>query len=140
MPVTARLSRKFYDTFGDELTNELVEWLNSVDVAYRLDLKEFNELNFARFDAKLEQKLTEFDAHVERRLAEFERTVERRLSGFENTMDHRLMELDQKIEQRTLSLRVELSREIARAKVQMMAMMFLFFIGTVATGFLTRAP
>jgi hypothetical protein len=25
MPVTAKLSRKFYDTFGDELTNELVE-------------------------------------------------------------------------------------------------------------------
>ena len=27
MPITAKLSRKFYETFGDELTNELVEWL-----------------------------------------------------------------------------------------------------------------
>lgn len=26
MPVTARLSRKFYERFGDDLTNELVEW------------------------------------------------------------------------------------------------------------------
>ena len=24
VPVTAKLSRKFYDTFGDELTNEFV--------------------------------------------------------------------------------------------------------------------
>ena len=28
MPVTAKLSRKFYEKFGDELTNELVEWFN----------------------------------------------------------------------------------------------------------------
>ena len=27
MPVTAKLSRKFYERFGDELTNELVELL-----------------------------------------------------------------------------------------------------------------
>ncbi len=26
MPVTAKLSRKFYETFGDELANELVDW------------------------------------------------------------------------------------------------------------------
>jgi len=28
MPVTAKLSRKFYERFGDDLTNELVEWFN----------------------------------------------------------------------------------------------------------------
>ena len=28
MPVTARLSRKFYETFGDQIANELVEWFN----------------------------------------------------------------------------------------------------------------
>jgi len=26
MPVTAKLSRKFYETFGDDLANEIVEW------------------------------------------------------------------------------------------------------------------
>lgn len=50
MPITAKLSRKFYETFGDEVTNELVEWLNQVDATYRSDLC---ELNFARFEAKL---------------------------------------------------------------------------------------
>ena len=57
MPVTARLSRKFYDTFGDEIANELVDWLNKVDAAYRSELRELNELNFARFDAKVEQRM-----------------------------------------------------------------------------------
>ena len=54
MPVTARLSRRFYEAFGDEIANELVEWFNQVDATYRSDLKELNDLNFARFDAKLE--------------------------------------------------------------------------------------
>lgn len=39
-----------------------MEWFNSVDATYRADLKELNELNFARFDAKLEQRLAEFGA------------------------------------------------------------------------------
>jgi len=64
MPVTARLSRKFYDTFGDEIANELVDWFNKVDAAYRSELRELNELNFARFDAKVEQRIAEVKAEV----------------------------------------------------------------------------
>ena len=72
MPVTAKLSRKFYEKLGDEVANELVEWFNLVDATYRSDLRELNELNFARFDAKVEQRFAEFDAKVDRRFAEFE--------------------------------------------------------------------
>lgn len=71
MPVTARLSQKFYEQFGEDVTNELVDWFNAVDATYRTDLRELNELNFARFDAKLEQRLAESDARWERRIAEF---------------------------------------------------------------------
>jgi hypothetical protein len=35
-----------------------------VDATYRSDLREINELNFARFDAKLEQRLAERRAEV----------------------------------------------------------------------------
>ena len=41
----------------EDVTNELVDWFNNVDATYRADLRELNELNFARFDAKLEQRL-----------------------------------------------------------------------------------
>ena len=64
MPVTAKLSRKFYETFGDELTNELVNWFNDVDATYRSDLRELIELNFARFDAKLEQRLAQLKTEL----------------------------------------------------------------------------
>ena len=70
MPVTARLSKRFYETFGEDVTNELVDWFNAVDATYRADLREFNELNFARFDAKLEQRLAQLDATLRKELAE----------------------------------------------------------------------
>jgi hypothetical protein len=93
VPVTARLSKRFYDRFGDDIANELVEWFNAVDATYRNDLRELNELNFARFDAKVGQRFaefgvqfTEFEAKSDRRftefavqLAAFEAKIERRL-------------------------------------------------------------
>jgi len=65
MPVTAKLSRKFYEKFGDDITNELVDWFNTVDTTYRTELRELNELNFGRFDAKLEALGGRFDAKLE---------------------------------------------------------------------------
>ncbi|PYO98387.1 MAG: hypothetical protein DMD60_04345 [Gemmatimonadetes bacterium] len=69
MPVTARLSKRFYDVFGEEIANELVDWFNAVDATYRADLRALNELNFARFDAKLEQRLAELRAELVKELA-----------------------------------------------------------------------
>ena len=69
MPVTAKLSRRFYEQFGDEIANELVEWFNSVDATYRSDLRELNELNFARFDAKLEQRVSELRQEIREGMA-----------------------------------------------------------------------
>jgi len=62
VPVTAKLSKRFYDVLGEDVANELVDWFNAVDLTYRTDLRELNELNFARFDAKLEQRLAELRA------------------------------------------------------------------------------
>jgi hypothetical protein len=66
------LSRKFYETFGEDVTNELVEWFNAVDATYRTDLRELNELNFARFDAKLDAKLAglKTELNLDAKLAE----------------------------------------------------------------------
>lgn len=34
-------------------------WFNDVDASYRADLRELNETNFVRFDARLEQRLAQ---------------------------------------------------------------------------------
>ena len=60
-----------------------VNWFNQVDATYRADLRELNELNFARFDAKLEQRLAELRADLKTglgsRIDRLEATLERRL-------------------------------------------------------------
>jgi len=81
VPVTARLSKRFYDVFGEEIATELVDWFNAVDATYRADLRELNELNFSRFDAKLEQRLATLDAKLEQRLAELRVELVKELAG-----------------------------------------------------------
>ncbi len=64
MPVALKLSRQFYDRLGEEVTNELVDVLNQIDATYRSELTMMNELNWARFEAKLEQGLAELRAEL----------------------------------------------------------------------------
>jgi hypothetical protein len=56
--------KALYGRLGDAVTNELVDWMNQVDAAYKSDLKEVNEQNFARFDAKLEQRIAELRMEI----------------------------------------------------------------------------
>jgi hypothetical protein len=53
VPVTAKLSRKFYERLGDDIASELVDWFNAVDLTYQTQLREMNDLNWERFKATL---------------------------------------------------------------------------------------
>ena len=64
VPVTAKLSRKFYEQLGDDIADELVDWFNAVDATYRSDLKETNDLNWERLDSRLKY----VDAHLDSRI------------------------------------------------------------------------
>jgi hypothetical protein len=64
MPVTAKLSKAFYDRFGDDIVTELVEWLNQVDAAYRSDLKQVIDANNLRIDARFDQSRAELRADL----------------------------------------------------------------------------
>ena len=69
--VTAKLSQQFYEKLGEDVTNELVNWLNAVDATYRGELRELNEANFARFDAKLGERLAELESRLTWRMFAF---------------------------------------------------------------------
>ena len=122
MPVTAKLSRKFYETFGDQIANELVEWFNQVDLTYRSDLRDLNESNFARFDAKLEQRVAELDAKIDRVGAELNAKIDRVAAELNAKMDVGFGQADAKLEQRLAELRADLIK-----------WMFLFWAGTALT-------
>ncbi len=69
MPVTAKLSRRFYDQLGDDIANELVNWFNAVDETYRNQLREINELNWERFRSELRAEGASLRAEMDKRFS-----------------------------------------------------------------------
>ncbi len=63
MPV-ARLSREFYDRFGDKVTDELVNCLNSIEASYRAEIKDLFAAHFGRFEEKFERRLAELRVEI----------------------------------------------------------------------------
>lgn len=106
-----KLSKKFYDTLGEDLANELVDWFNQVDTTYRTDLREFNELNFQRFDAKMEQRLAQYDAKWEQRIAQLQTEIHREL----------------------ITLRGDFRSEISALRSELIKWMFGFWVTSTAT-------
>ena len=41
-----------------------MEWFNAVDLTYRSQLRELNDLNYGRFDTKFEQRVAEFRQEI----------------------------------------------------------------------------
>ena len=73
-----------------------------MDATYRYELREINELNYQRFEAKLEQRLAEFAAELR---TEFRTDLAK--------------------------LRGELGTGLAGLKAELLRWMFLFWLGTV---------
>ena len=92
MPVTAKLSREFYERFGDRIADEFVTWFNQVDATYRSEFKDLFETSFSRQDARLELRMAQFETKVEQRIAQFEAKVERRLAEMRVDLERRLTE------------------------------------------------
>ena len=68
MPITAKFSRQFYAKLGHGIADELVDWFNNVDATYRSEFRELFEVNFGRFDAKLEQRIAELRSELKSEL------------------------------------------------------------------------
>ncbi len=113
MPVTARLSKHFYDVLGEDVANELVDWFNAVDLTYRADLRELNELNFARFDAKLEQRLAELRAELRQEIAQLR------------------AELRADLREQIVALRVEFRTDLQQVRTELLRWMFGFWVTTL---------
>ncbi len=64
MPVTARLSKEFYERFGDEIAGEFVDWFNAVDSTYQQQLRDLNDLNWERFKAELHSAIAQSEARL----------------------------------------------------------------------------
>jgi ABC-type phosphate transport system auxiliary subunit len=116
MPVTARLSKRFYETLGEDVANEMVDWFNAVDTTYKTDLRDLIEVQAQRFDARLEQRLAETRADLRTEMH----------AGF--------AQLRTEMATGSAALRTEM----ASLRAELIKWMFLFWLGTVAAAFFTR--
>ena len=89
------------------MVDELVDWFNQVDVAYRSEFRELFEVHFARFDAKLEQRIAELRAEFKSEIAELRAEFTGELG--------------------------ELKTGLAALETRLIRWMFLFWVGTIGT-------
>ncbi len=127
MPVTAKLSLAFYEKLGENVANELVDWFNAVDATYRADLRELNELNFARFDAKVEQRLTALEARLDAKIDRLAAAVEGKLDS--QVAAHAFAQIDARLDR----LRAEFDTALQKGLRQQMGWMILMWITILAT-------
>ena len=107
MPVPAKFSEQSHDRVGHQFIEELVDWLTRNEHASRTELREINELNFARFETTLDNRVQ----RLERRLDQIETLVE----GVP-ALDQRIHAVEVKLEQRIRAVEVTLASEVGRLK------------------------
>ena len=137
MPVTAKLSRRFYEALGDDVANELVDWFNMVDATYRTELRELNDLNFARFDAKVGERFAEFEVRIMKQLAEMESRFDKRFAEIDKRfveidkrfaeVDRRFVEQDGRIEKRIAESEARIEQRLGDLRADLIKWMFIFW-------------
>lgn len=137
MPVTAKLSKRFYDALGEDVANELVEWFNSVDATYKADLRDLIEAQAQRFDARLEQRIGVLDARLDQRIGVLDARLEQRNAqlGAEMRAEmsqvvRRIDSLETKFEAQGARSDLKLEQRLAEQKAELLKWLFLFWVGT----------
>ena len=111
VPVTAKLSRKFYERFGDDIAGELVDWFNAMDATYQTQLKETNELNWERFRATLHGESAAIRGELRAEAAA--------IRG--------------ELQATAAAIREELRREMGAMRSELLKWMFVYWTGTALT-------
>ena len=104
MPASTRLLEKLKETWGEEVTQDLVTWVNEASTVNRAELRELAELYFARFGDRLEARLAlseaQFEARLDSRIAASETRLEQRIAAWESKFQERMTTSEAKFEER----------------------------------------
>lgn len=134
MPVTARLSRRFYDAIGDDAANDLVNWMNDVDATYRTDLLRLNEANLDRFAAEIARQAAVSRAELHTTMERLRAELREEIAQLRADMDARFAAVDARfaaIDARFTALDVSLDTRFARFEARMLRWMLVFWTGTM---------
>ncbi len=139
MPVTAKLSRKFYEQLGDDVAAELVDWFNAVDATYKAELKETNELNWERFKATLHEEISSLRGDLLGEISSLRGELRAEISSVRGELRGEISSLrgelrgeTSSLRGETSSLRADLRSEMKGVQADLMKWMFIYWSGTVA--------
>jgi hypothetical protein len=113
MPIAAKLSRTLYDTFGHEGAEAMVDWMQQVETQ-RSELRELNDLSFARIDARFAEARAENDLCFAR-------------------IDTRFAELREEMHMGFANLEAKLVTQIERRFSELIKWSFVFWVGSTVT-------
>ena len=136
MPITAKLSKKFYEKLGDDVANELVEWLNLVDTSYRQEFKDLFEANFRRLESEvagLREHLESELAGLRDRLAAEVAGLRADMAGLRDHLEGRIAGLEGVMNARMSGLEDRLDAKLEKQKSAPLLWMFVFWVGTMGT-------
>ena len=123
MPLTAKFSEGFYRQFGHENVDELVDFLNQFDTTYRSSLRELNEQNAARFEARLDQRTAELQARIDLLAGKVD------AKASQDRLDSAVAQMRELIS----TSRADMMTAIATARADMIKWMFVFMVtGVIA--------
>ena len=158
MPASARLLQKLKESWGDELTQDLVSWVNEAQTVNRAELRELADLYFARAGDRLEARIAlseaRFGAMLDERLAASEAkfgaklddriaaSEAKRTAASEATLEAKL---GARLDERINGVQLEIARlggrldaglaglraEVASQMRDQMKWMFVFWAGTM---------
>jgi hypothetical protein len=129
MPITAKLSQRFYQKLGDEVTNELVDWLNAVDTSYRQEFRELFEANFGRLEARMGELRAELLAHLDGRVGGLRADTDVGFAGLRADMNVGFAGLRADME----AMEARMDAKLEALKSELLRWMFLFWVGTMGT-------
>ena len=89
--VLAERRLKFYQTFGHDIVGELADWLSAMDLTYRSELRDLNELNVARFEARLDQCVGEVKTELRQEMAALRTEMRVGFAELESRLTSRLI-------------------------------------------------
>ncbi|MEX2325695.1 MAG: hypothetical protein WD553_02785 [Gemmatimonadaceae bacterium] len=147
MPVTAKLSSRFYEKLGDDVTNELVTWLNAVDAEFRNDLRDANDRNWSQLRAELDAQSARLTAEFRGGLAELRTELRAEIAELRTELRTGLAELRTEMQTGFANIRGEtaagladgrtglanLRVEIHQEATRQVRWNFLFWVMTVLT-------
>ena len=143
MPASARLLQKLKETWGEEVTQDLVTWVSEAQAVNRAELRELADLYFARFGDRLEERIAlseaRFEAKLEAKLNERFAVSEAKLeAGWGARLGERIAASEARMIERIAASEARMDAGLAglRAEVasqmrDQMKWMFVFWIGTL---------